>query len=245
MPVAVLLLWHALVVSGVWPRAIMATPGDTLVALGRRLADGTLASHAAVSLVRLAAGYLLGSLLGFLCACLVSLSVRVRLMVKPTLVFLALVPVVTWIPVLILSFGLDGSKIALIAVGAGGVVFSFAASAIAQTPTDYLDLARLHKKSTLETYVLVVLPSAAYSIISGMRIAMALCWVLLISSELIASSSGLGWFIWDSRNFSRPGDMTAGMVAVAALGALADRLLAVAQSSLNEWQAASTVVIRE
>ena len=60
----------------------------------------------------------------------------------------------------------------------------------------------------------VLFPSALPEILSSMRVALALSWTLLIASEVIASSSGLGWLIWNARNFSRPNDMFVGMATV-------------------------------
>jgi sulfonate transport system permease protein len=57
------------------------------------------------------------------------------------------------------------------------------------------------------------------------RIALGLSWVLLIAAEVIASSSGLGWLIWDARNFGRVDEMVAGMFAVGLLGYASDVLV--------------------
>jgi sulfonate transport system permease protein len=71
-----------------------------------------------------------------------------------------------------------------------------------------------------------------------MRVALALSWTLLICSEVIASSSGLGWLIWDARNFSRADDMIVGMIAVGVLGKGSDWLLDLLERRLTRWRVA-------
>lgn len=69
-----------------------------------------------------------------------------------------------------------------------------------------------------------------------MRVALALSWTLLVSSEVIASSKGLGWLIWDSRNFARPDAMLAGMVAIGLLGKGTDAILVYLNKRLTRWR---------
>jgi sulfonate transport system permease protein len=69
-----------------------------------------------------------------------------------------------------------------------------------------------------------------------MRSALGLAWVLLIVAEVIASSSGLGWLMWDARNFSRPADLLVGVISAGFLGAITTGLLARLQHLLVFWK---------
>jgi ABC-type nitrate/sulfonate/bicarbonate transport system permease component len=73
-------------------------------------------------------------------------------------------------------------------------------------------------------------------IFTGLRIALGLSWILLIAAEVIASSSGLGWLIWDSRNFSRADDMIVGMIAMGMWGKLSDTALAYIAAKATAWR---------
>lgn len=74
------------------------------------------------------------------------------------------------------------------------------------------------------------------NIFTGLRIAMGMSWVLLIASELIASSKGLGWLIQDSRSFSRPDDMLVAVITIGLLGAISDRLLVMFEKRMLAWR---------
>jgi sulfonate transport system permease protein len=236
IPALILVVWHALVTRGIWPRSIIPTPLEALDALSRLTFHGPMFHHVAISLTRLAVGFGSGCVLGMLLASAVTLSSTARLLLGPALSLLAPVPVIAWIPLLIVSLGLDGSKVALIAVGTMFIVYAFALTGFAETRSEYMEVARHYGKSRLTTFFQVVLPSSAHTVLGGMRVAMGLSWVLLIASELIASSAGLGWFIWDSRNFSRPDEMVAGMMVVALLGLGVDVMVHAVQRWLARWR---------
>ena len=75
-----------------------------------------------------------------------------------------------------------------------------------------------------------------YEVFTSARIALALSWILLIAAEVIASSNGLGWLIWDSRNFARPDEMIAAMVVVGVLGKVTDSFLLFLQRRVLKWK---------
>ena len=98
-----------------------------------------------------------------------------------------------------------------------------------------MEVAQLYEKSRWTVLRTVLLPSAAPSIVASARVAMALSWTLLVAAEVIASANGLGWLIWDSRNFARPAAMIAGMLAIGILGKATDGLLARFGRYLTRW----------
>jgi sulfonate transport system permease protein len=84
----------------------------------------------------------------------------------------------------------------------------------------------------------VLFPGAVPGILASMRVALALSWTLLIASEVIASSSGLGWLIWNARNFARPSDMFVGMATVGFFGKISDWGLVLLEARVTRWRRA-------
>jgi ABC-type nitrate/sulfonate/bicarbonate transport system permease component len=101
---------------------------------------------------------------------------------------------------------------------------------------DLVEVGYTLNKSNAEMFFNIFFPAIIPDIFSSMRVAMALSWTLLMASEIIASSSGLGWLVWDSRNFSRPDDMIVGMIAIGILGKASDYLLVVWGRYLTRWR---------
>jgi sulfonate transport system permease protein len=170
VPVAFVIAWHFLVISGRWPHSIIPTPWEALESLGRLMVNGTIPRHATISLIRLLEGFALGSALGYVLAAAVTLFARMRLLLGGTLAFLAPVPVIAWIPVLIVSLGIDGAKVGLITIGTASLIYAYALTGFAETRLEHLEVARLFGKSRLQTFVSIVMPSSAYAVLGGMRV---------------------------------------------------------------------------
>jgi sulfonate transport system permease protein len=236
VPLAIVFVWSAGAKFNWWPQSIISSPIAAARAWWRLLASGELITHTFVSLTRLLVGCGLGLLLGLLTASLVGLSSIFAKAFRPTLDFLTPIPVLAWIPILIVAFGIDGAKVSLIALGTGLIMYSTTLTVIADTKAEYVDVARLYNKRAVQVLTQISLPSGAWSLLGGLRMAFGLSWILLLASELIASSEGLGWLIWDSRNFSRADEMMAAMLWVGCLGFTCDYLLARVQSRVTRWR---------
>jgi sulfonate transport system permease protein len=158
---------------------------------------------------------------------------------EPTVLSLIPIPPIAWIPLLIILLGIgEASKVALISIGSFCTLFLQSAYCIRTGDKMLVEMALALNKDDRALLWRVLFPSALPGIISSMRVALALSWTLLIASEVIASSSGLGWLIWNARNFSRPNDMFVGMATVGLLGKLSDWGLVVLEAKLTRWRRA-------
>lgn len=238
-PIFLVAIWELAVRFGWWPRTLIAAPSQVLQDFLTLTLSAQLLEHSLISLGRLLGGFLLGSTLGVLAGSLVGLSKLFERLLAPTMQFLAPVPPVAWIPLLIILLGIgESSKIALITIGVFFVIFVNTFQGIRGADQKLVEVAQVYEKKFGELLLYVLFPSALPSILTGMRVALGLAWILLIAAEVIASEKGLGWLIWDARNFSRPDDMIVGMVTVGILGKLSDSLMARLETSLLQWRQA-------
>lgn len=236
VPIGLVVAWHVAVVSGVLPHTLVAGPLDSLEAFVRLAMDGTLIEHAWVSVRRIAIGFAIGSTVGILAGAVIGTSPLAAKILEPTALTLIPVPAVAWIPVLVIVFGIgEFSKVTLVAIGSATTLILATAAGIRSASQDLVEVAQLYEKSRWTVLRTVLLPSAAPSIVASARVAMALSWTLLVAAEVIASANGLGWLIWDSRNFARPAAMIAGMLAIGILGKATDGLLARFGRYLTRW----------
>lgn len=207
------------------------------ISASSNVTSGELLNHAKISLWRLTIGFTLGVASGCFLGIAVGTSKLASRLIEPTLLGLIPVPPIAWIPLLIVMLGIgEASKIMLIAIGSFCTLFIHTAHAVRAADAQLIELARTLKKTKSTMIWHLFLPSAMPTVIAACRVAMALSWTLLLCAEIIASSRGLGWLIWDSRNFSRADDMIAGMIAVAVLGKLTDMLLQRLEIILTPWQ---------
>lgn len=237
IPCLLIVGWEIVSKLNLVPSTMLAPPEAVASDLVTLTMDGSLWHHASISLTRLFTGFLVGAIFGIITGVMLGVSRLFSRLFEPTFAVLAPVPPVAWVPFLIMLFGIDDlSKVLLIALGTFFIVTVHAAHGIRSTGQEYVELARVLNKRKDELLLFILLPSALPDIFTGMRVSLGLCWTLLLVSEIIASSEGLGWLIWDARNFSRSDDLIAGMIAVGLLGRLSDMLMAALERRATLWR---------
>lgn len=246
-PLLLLSTWQIAVSVSWWPSTLIASPYDVLVDFFALIKSGELIAHSRVSLIRLFEGFLFGSFLGVLAGAITGLSKTFERILSPTIQAFSPIPPPAWIPLLIIIFGLgESSKVALIAIGAFIIVYVNTYQGFRNTDQKLIEVANIFQKSRLQLGFSVLLPSAAPSILTGLRIALGLSWILLIASELISSKMvsestrlegmGLGWLIFDARRFGRPDDMIVGMITMGILGKITDLIMEYIENRIIHWR---------
>ncbi len=236
VPLSLLLIWHGSVVSGLVPATLIAPPLEVVTRFFGLLGDGTLLSHSYSSLVRILIGYAIGMSLGIAVGALIGTSRLGSRLLEPTALTLIPMPAVAWIPLLVILLGIgETSKIALVAIGSFSTLVIATSAGVRNASKDLVDVAEVFEKGRFELFRKILLPSAIPNIVSAARVAMALSWTLLVAAEVIASANGLGWLIWDSRNFARPDVMISGMVAIGVLGKCTDLAIYHFGRYLTRW----------
>ena len=208
-----------------------------IAAFGELLADGDLATNALASLYRSLTGLLLAIVAGAALGIAMGISRIANIVFGPLVEALYPIPKSALIPVtaLWLGFG-DGSKILLIFLGCMLPVTLGAFNGARGRDMMLAWSARSLGAGRLRLLRDVVLPSALPELLNGIRVALALSFVLLVSSELIASRKGLGYMIGvlgDSGNYD---GMFATVLTVAALGFVADRIFIAVSNRLLAWR---------
>ena len=237
LPVLLIFLWNWGVKTEVLPPSLIASPAKVWNKFIYLISDNVLIYNAQVSLFRLFIGFVFGCFVGISLGVIVGVSKVTSKFLEPLLLVLIPVPPLAWIPLLIIAFGIDqGAKIALLSIGSFCTLFLTTSFSVKATDKNLIELSKLYSKEWFVKLFKIILPFSASSIIGSLRVAMALSWTLLMASEMIASSAGLGWFIWDSRNFSRADDMIVGMLTVGILGWFTDRIIVWAGNYFNRWK---------
>jgi len=237
VPVALVAFWQLAVTVGWWPSTLIAPPLAVVADLYRLSLNGTLMVHVEASIWRLVLGFGIGAAIGISVGSWIGLSRIAQRFLEPTISILAPIPPPAWIPLLVITLGIEeASKIWLIAIGVFFVLVTNTVSGIRGVDSRLVEVALVFDKSAWETLTGILLPGALPTILTGLRVALGLSWILLIAAELIAAQKGLGWFIWDSRNFSRPDDMIAGMLTIGFLGMMSDKIVLYIRNQCLVWQ---------
>jgi ABC-type nitrate/sulfonate/bicarbonate transport system permease component len=150
------------------------------------------------------------------------------------------VPKIVMLPIFMLWFGIgDTSKVLIIALACFYPTFINAYSGARATPAILVWSALNMGARRGRIFWRVVVPSALPLIFAGLRVSLALSFILLFSTEMIAARSGLGFLIRQAESSLRFDLMYVAIVAIAGLGYAGDRLLRVARRRALAWQDAA------
>ncbi|HEX3861164.1 MAG TPA: ABC transporter permease [Stellaceae bacterium] len=229
--------WEGVTRAGLVPAAALPPLDSVGKAWVGLAAGGDLWSNGVASISRGAAGLLLAVIGGSLIGILMAWYKPVRLAVNPIVQFFYPMPKSALIPVIVLWLGFgDASKVTLIFVGCLLPVTLSAFNGARGTDEVLIWSARSLGASRARVLWEVVLPSALPELMSGVRTALALSFVLLVSSELIVARQGLGYMIGWLGDGGAYDAMFAVVLTVATLGFAADRLYLMAMRRMLAWR---------
>jgi NitT/TauT family transport system permease protein len=144
----------------------------------------------------------------------------------PTINFLRSLSPLAWIPFAILWFGIgDTPSIFLIFLAAFPPLAISVAAAVAHVPTVYFRLGREYGWTGPALLLRVTLPAITPQLITALRVAAGISWVVVVAAEMIAGRDGLGFMIWDARNGLRTDLLVCGMIVIGLIGVLLDQAL--------------------
>ena len=237
LPLAVLALWQLSAVGGWVPEQVLPPPAAVFKVFAELLASGELWDHLTISLVRVAGGFGIGLALGLLLGGAMGLSPTFRDYVFPLFKAFSQVPVIGWLPLLILLVGIDeGLKFLLIAKAALVPVAINTCQGIENVPNRLVEVARVYGYTRWQMLRKVVFPAATAPIWNGMRYGLTHAWLALVVVELLASSEGIGFLIVYGRQLFQLDVVLAAVVAVGIVGFFIDKLLAATEAWLLRWR---------
>jgi NitT/TauT family transport system permease protein len=237
-PVALLLIWQGLLMLGFGDRRFIPTPSDIAVRFWRLAASGELAWHVAVTLYRVFLGFLIGSIPAVALGLLMAMFKPVRIFIDPLIAALFPIPKIALMPLLLLVFGFgDASKVALVAIAVFFPVIVNSYVGAANIEKIYWDVAKNYGANQRVLFTRVVFFGALPTIFAGLRIALAVSFIVLVASEFVASKTGIGYLIWNSWELLQVDTMFVGIVTIGILGLITSALFQEVERKVIPWKA--------
>lgn len=225
-PAVLIALWSVLASLHLFPESLFPRPSAVALGLVHEIASGRLFEDAVASLFRVMVGFLLATLLGVPTGLLLGHSARARAAFLPLINFFRSLSPLAWIPFAILWLGIgDPPAIFLIFMASFFPIVLSTTAAVANIPSVYFRVAADLGISGTRLLTEVTLPAIAPQVITALRVAAGLSWLVVVAAEMIAGRDGLGFAVWDARNGLRIDLLAAAMIAIGLLGALIDRVL--------------------
>ena len=204
---------------------------EAAVALARQ---GDIWLHALASLQRVGLGLLIAIGVGVPVGLLVGSWPAFHRVTSTTFQFLRMISPLSWMPVAVMALGVGEAPVVfLIAFAAVWPIVLNVASGIQAIDPLWLTLADSLGANSLERLWRVTVPAIATHLLTGIRLAIGLIWVVLVPAEMLGVQAGLGYFILDTRDRMAYPELMATILFIGLLGFLLDWLARVAHRRWN------------
>lgn len=202
-------------------------PLDVLAGIVELAGKGLLVKYIVASLFRVSIGFTLAVLVGVPLGLVCGWFPPLFRALNPIIQVLRPISPIAWIPVAILWFGVDDrAPIFLIFLASVFPITVSSMAAVQNIQPVYIRAARNFGLSRLELFRRVILPATLPQIITAIRIALGIAWLVVVAAEMIAVNSGLGFLIIDARNAGKRYDLVvAGMLMIGVIGLCLDQLV--------------------
>ncbi|MGB5080276.1 MAG: ABC transporter permease [Burkholderiales bacterium] len=225
--------------SGVFAQALLPTLPAVAMTLVSMLADGSMLHHAFYTLYRVLAGLGLAVAIGLPLGILMARFRPVERFFMPLVSVLMPIPSLAWVPLFILWFGLGNVTTILVVFYAATfpMVLNVWTGVRSVNPL-WLRAAGAMGANGRSIFWKVIVPGASPLIITGIRQAFLRAWIAVVGAEMIAASDwGLGWVIFDAKEFLNADIMLASLAVIGAIGFAFERLVfgSMERSTVVRW----------
>jgi ABC-type nitrate/sulfonate/bicarbonate transport system permease component len=239
--VLLLIVWFALSHASFIKAGYLPTPEElwaTFVDLVKNGYQGKpLWEHIGISLMRTLSGFALGVLFGVPVGLLAGYSRRAGAMISPIMAFIRPIPPIAFIPMAVLYFGLgETGKIVLIFFVSFNYVQANAQAGAANFPIAYRRASESLGLTKAQTFYRIVLPGALPQIFTGLKVALALSWAVVVAAELVGAQSGLGFMISDAALLFRIPVVFIGIALIGAIGLILNLTLNFIEHKIVHWK---------
>ncbi|WP_018232880.1 nitrate ABC transporter permease [Thioalkalivibrio thiocyanodenitrificans] len=188
------------------------------------------------SVARVMAGYLLAAMLAIPLGFVIGMSPLLNRALDPYIQILKPISPLAWMPLALFVIKDSGlSAIFVIFICSIWPMLINTAFGVASVKRDWLNVARTLEMSRLRTAFTVILPAAAPTILTGMRIAIGISWLVIVAAEMLVGGTGIGYYVWNEWNNLDLASVVFAIIMIGLVGMVLDGILAQA-SRLVRYQ---------
>lgn len=221
-----LILWEASLYSGIFKSVLLASPTEIISKTLYFLEKGYLQINTISSLIRFIRGFVIAIAAAVPLGIAVGCSKNLYEWTWPALNFLRVIPPPAILPFAILLLGIgEAPAVFVIALGCFFPILINTVRGVRETEIIHIEVVQTMGGSRSDTLMHAILPSAFPTIITGLRIGFGIGWLVLVSSEIVAADSGLGFMIEGGRNRIETPTVFVGMTVICVIGLSIDFFL--------------------
>lgn len=236
-PALLLVAWFVVTGAGWVDARTLPSPGATWDAAVKLIEAGSLQQHLGISLQRAMIGLACGVVAGTVLAVVAGLSTWGERLVDANMQMLRAMPILALVPLAIVWFGIgEEVKVILVALGVTFPMYVNTHAAIRAVDSRFVDLSHTLGLNKIQLVRYVILPGALPGWFTGLRFAASIAWLVLVVSEQINASSGIGFLMTQARSISATDVIVVGLVIYALLGLLSDTLVRSLERKALQWR---------
>jgi nitrate/nitrite transport system permease protein len=188
--------------------------------------DQGIGVQIAYSLLRVGAGFGLAALVAIPLGFLIGMSPLLNAALNPFIQVLRPVSPLAWMPLALYSIKDSAiSSIFVIFICSVWPMLLNTAFGVASVRREWLNVARTLEAGTWKTAIRVILPAAAPTILTGMRISIGIAWLVIVAAEMLVGGTGIGYWVWNQWNNLSIADIVIAILMIGVVGLALDRLL--------------------
>lgn len=235
--IVLIAVWQCASAFGYINPIVLPSPLSIAECFVSLLRDGTLLQNLLISSKRVLTGYVISAVLAVVLGIWIGLSPRFKRMRDLIIQILKPIPPISWIPLVILWFGIgESSKVFLIFIGGFFTILVNVVDGIRRIDVKLVELANAMVIPRMKYILQVVIPYAAPNIFTGLRVGLGQSWMCVVAAELVASSTGLGYMIMYARQFGQTDVVIVGMLIIGITGKVMDSILLAVEKSVIRWK---------
>jgi NitT/TauT family transport system permease protein len=190
-----------------------------------------------ISMWRILAGFVIGTVPGVMIGLAMGLFWPVRVFLMPLATAIYAVPKIAILPLAIIAFGIgELSKIMIVAISIFFLIALSTMSGVLAIDTQFRDVARNLGANRWQMFFTVALPGSLPAIFTGMRLALGFALIVIVGTEFLAASKGIGYVIWQNYQILRIREMFVGLIITGLLGWGMNLVLDLAERVLVPWR---------
>ena len=196
--------------------------------------DKGIGIQVAFSLARVMAGFILAALVAIPVGFVIGMSPLIYRALNPFIQILKPISPLAWMPLALYTIKDSAtSSIFVIFICSIWPMLINTALGVASVRRDWLNVARTLEVDVLRKAFLVVLPAAAPTILTGMRISMGIAWLVIVAAEMLVGGTGIGYFVWNEWNNLSLTNVIFAILMIGVVGMLLDMVFGALQRAVT------------
>jgi nitrate/nitrite transport system permease protein len=179
------------------------------------------------SIVRVLTGYLIAALVAIPLGFLIGMSPLVYRALDPFIQILKPISPLAWMPLALYTIKDSAlSSIFVIFICSIWPMMINTAFGVASVRKEWVNVARTLEVGAIRKAFTIILPAAAPTILTGMRISIGIAWLVIVAAEMLVGGTGIGYFVWNQWNNLSLTDIITAILLIGLVGMLLDQILA-------------------